>query len=622
MENYKKNPFINVSDDPTKGLDLSGVTLEKQYYTLSADDRILIFCKLNGWNHKPADIIRFVSDDYFLGNSTNHGDGVYDYWKKTLQEIYPDPIHNPYPYISMGGAIGQGKSFVGQLMSLYTYHKLDCIIDPYKFFNLVRGKAFVFMYGHVSAEVVTREFILPIKGFISESPYFQNLFNKPKVSFVPSGLRDQASLGANVLYGLLSEQNFYPKPEYAIDKMNTLKRRFLSRFQYRRDVIGHVVSDTSARGDASPQKEFEESVPPSELYISKATHWDVKTKDYEESGGRTFDVYTGDTKNPPYVLAEGASIPDDQDPDKLIKVPIQLHAEFQADIIKSLQDLAGISVADQNSFFNGNISHLVKCCNKVNLIPDTIHVDFYDKSQNLYEQVKPMIEQTPPDKMLFVHLDLGLVTDHTGFSAVYFDHYESSDGKTLEPVFVCPLTVSIDRISGQQTSIFHIYQLLSLLSKSHRICVSADTAFSAQILQDLERDGVETRSLSVDRSDQPYIFFKNVVNREKITIPENQRLLRECYDLKVTPKGKIDHPKIASVVFDNTDGTKIGSKDVADSLAGALWSCHLSLSEGNENGVSTGYLKQGQLLENLTETAQDLYFGEGGVYQDMLEELF
>jgi hypothetical protein len=54
----------------------------------------------------------------------------------------------------------------------------------------------------------------------------------------------------------------------------------------------------------------------------------------------------------------------------------------------------------------------------------------------------------------------------------------------------------------------------------------------------------------------------------------------------------------------------------------AVYNLHLYLSEGNENGVSTGYLKQGQLLENLTETAQDLYFGEGGIYQDMLEELF
>ena len=614
--------FLNLGDDPTKPVNFKNITLEQQYNKLSEHDKQLVFCKLNGWNHLPVDIIRFLSDDYYLGLSTNHGDGVYDYWKDTLQKIYPDPIHNPYPYISMGGAIGQGKSFVGQIMSLYTYHKLDCIVDPYKFFGLVRGKAFIFMYGHVSAEVVTREFVLPIKTFMKDSPYFQNLFNQPKVSLVPSGLRDQNSLGGNVLYGLLSEQNFYPSPEYAIDKMNILKRRFLSRFQYRRHIIGQVISDTSARGDANPQRVFEESCPPSELFISKATHWDVKKKDYLESAGRTFRVYKGDTKTPPYIIGEGVKLPEDQDPGRVLEVPIQLEAEFKADIIKSLQDLAGVSVMDQSSFFNGNLSHLAKCCNRVNLIPDTIHVDFYDKNQNLYDQMKPMLSQIPKGKMLFIHLDLGLVTDHTGLSIVYFDHYDSPDGKTLEPVFVCPLTVSIDRISGQQTSIFHIYQLLSLISKEFMVCISADTAFSAQILQDLERDGVETRSLSVDRSDQPYIYFKNVVNREKISIPENKRLLRECYDLKVTPKGKIDHPKVASVVYDNTDGTKIGSKDVADSLAGALWSCHLSLSENMENGLSTGYIKQKTMLKHLTENAQDVLFGADGAYQDFMEGVF
>jgi hypothetical protein len=106
-------------------------------------------------------------------------------------------------------------------------------------------------------------------------------------------------------------------------------------------------------------------------------------------------------------------------------------------------------------------------------------------------------------------------------------------------------------------------------------------------------------------------------------MPEVERFFREAYDLKILPNGKVDHPKKATLSFDNKDGSNpLGSKDLWDSMTQAIYNLHLYLSEGNENGVSTGYLKQGQLLENLTETAQDLYFGEGGVYQDMLESLF
>ena len=404
---------------------------------------------------------------------------------------------------------------------------------------------------------------------------------------------------------MISEANFYPKPEQAIGKINTAVIRFKSRFQKSRFLIGNIIVDTSAKGDNGPSEIFEYERPRNELMICKASHWEVKTNDYIESNNQTFRVYKGDSKTFPYVLDEDQKLPLDQDPGRVLEVPIQLYTDFKSDIIKSLQDLAGVTTSSGNAFFDGNISHLIKCCSVRNLIPDTIHVDFYDKTQNLYEQIYPMLQRIPKGTFLFCHLDLGLVTDHTGFSIVYFSHWESPDGVTKEPVYNCPLTISIDRLKGQQTSLWHIYQMLSLLSKDFNILVSADTAYSQQILQDLERDGVPVRNISLDRTDTAAIYFKNVVNRERIFIPENKRLLREVSDLVVTPKGKIDHPKTASPIFDNTDGTRIGSKDVFDSLAGALWSCHLSISEGEENGVNASYIKQLDILGKMTRSAQE-----------------
>lgn len=591
--------------DSTNKIDFNQIDLSTEYSKLTEEEKILVFCKLKGMNHVPPGIEQFLCDDYYLGLITNGGSGIYQYWHDKLKEIYPSPVINKYPYISLGGAIGIGKSTLSKVCALYTHCKLDCMINPWKTFGLTEGKPITFMFAHVAAAVVEREFLDWFDNTMKKSPYFQNLYNKHNIAYIASGLRDQVSLGSDLLFSVISEANFYPKPEQAIGKINTAVIRFKSRFQKSRFLIGNIIVDTSAKGDNGPSEIFEYERPKNELMICKASHWEVKTKDYIESNNQTFRVYKGDSKTFPYVLDEDQKLPLDQDPGRVLEVPIQLYTDFKSDIIKSLQDLAGVTTSSGNAFFDGNISHLIKCCSVRNLIPDTIHVDFYDKNQNLYEQIYPMLQRIPKGTFLFCHLDLGLVTDHTGFSIVYFSHWESPDGVTKEPVYNCPLTVSIDRLKGQQTSLWHIYQMLSLLSKDFNILVSADTAYSQQILQDLERDGVPVRNISLDRTDTAAIYFKNVVNRERIFIPENKRLLREVSDLVVTPKGKIDHPKTASPIFDNTDGTRIGSKDVFDSLAGALWSCHISISEGEENGVNASYVKQLDILGKMTRSAQE-----------------
>lgn len=595
------------------------MTIEEKYNNLSQEEKILIYCKLNGINHVPPTIDQFICDDYYLGTINNGGQSIYPYWREKLREMFPTPVTNKYPYWSLGGGVGIGKSTLSKIGALYTHAKLDCMINPWKTFDLQSGKPITFMFAHVSKEVVEREFLEFFEDVMKKSPYFKNLYNNHNIKYIGSGLRDQSSLGSDLLYAVISEANFYPSPEQALAKINTAVIRFLSRFQAKRKLIGNIIVDTSAKGENAVADQFERDRPQDELMICKAPVWEVKTKDYLESEGKTFRLYKGDSKTFPYVLEEGYDLPPDQDPQRVVEVPIQLITAFKSDIIKSMQDLAGISINTSNSFFGGDISHLIKCTKKIrNLIPDTIHVDFYDKKQNLYEQIKPMLEDVPKNKFLFCHLDLGLVTDHTGFSIVYFSHWSSEDGKTKEPNFICPLTVSIDRIKGQQTSIWHIYQMLSLLSKEYQILVSADTAYSQQILQDLERDGVEVRSISIDRTDQPAIFFKNTVNREKIMIPDNQRLLRECADLQVTNKGKIDHPKVASIGFDNPDGTKIGSKDVFDSLAGALWSCQLSLSENLEQGSANSY-KQLQVLNQMPKDPKEIVAEE---VMDMMKSIF
>lgn len=612
--------FINIKNDPTVG------SLEDQYNQLSEEEKLMVYHKLIlKADRRIADIDTFIKDDYFLGLITQGGAGIYDYWKDTMKKMYPSPVVNMYPYVSLGGAIGIGKSTFSRICALYTEHKIDCLINPWRTFGLMPGKPITMMFSHMSISVVEREFLEWFKENKSKSPYFRKMYHNHNVAYIASGLRDQNSLGSDLVFAVLSEVNFVPRPEQAISKINTAVIRYKARFQKSRNFIGNIIVDSSASpvSEYNPQSVFEDDRPKDELIILKASHWEVKKKDYIESEGKTFKVYLGDSKVSPYILPDNSKLPEDQDPGRILEVPVQLRSDFESDLRKAISDLGGKNISSGNLFFDGNISHLINCCKTQNLIPDTIRVDFYDKTQDLYEQLYPMISKIPLKTFLHCHLDLGLVTDHTGFSIVYFDHWDTTDGITKEPVYVCPLTVSIDRLKGQQTSLWHIYQLLLKLSKEYQICVSADQFQSRQILQDLEREGVQTKYISVDKTDSTAIYFKNIVNRERITIPENQRLLRECSDLQVVTRGKhiaVDHPKLASLIFDNKDGSHPeGSKDVFDSLQGALENCRLSLYEGLENGIQTGYIKQTQMLKKLTKNARE---DSMKAFQDMIEGIF
>lgn len=42
------NNFTRINNDPTTELDLSGVSLEKQYSSLTEHEKLLVFAKLNG----------------------------------------------------------------------------------------------------------------------------------------------------------------------------------------------------------------------------------------------------------------------------------------------------------------------------------------------------------------------------------------------------------------------------------------------------------------------------------------------------------------------------------------------------------------------------------------------
>lgn len=133
-----------------------------------------------GYEKIPPTIDEFIESPYYLGNVYGNGQ-LYPYWKPILRDIFPDPISTNYSVLVLTGCIGSGKSTLSRLIALYTYCRLDHLRN-FDFFELSKGKNYVFSFFHTTTENVENTFLDPFEVIKNDSPYFSTgLLNAPIV---------------------------------------------------------------------------------------------------------------------------------------------------------------------------------------------------------------------------------------------------------------------------------------------------------------------------------------------------------------------------------------------------------------------------------------------------------
>lgn len=625
----RENSFIN-HEDPTKALDLSAVSLSEQYTKLTSDEKVLVFLKLKGFTHRPPTIERLYSDEYYLGGEDFFDGGrvIFDFWKEGLKKIVPSEVTTKYPLLCLSGAIGIGKSTVSKLLLANTISRISCMSNPWRTFGLGKKPLSTIIF-HRDEDIADKEFRRWILEEVYErSPYFKNLPHNHKIRVLTSGPRGAGGLGTDLIFAILSEVNFWNNEQNTMERVNSTLIRITSRFDIKASLTlaGGMIIDSSAKGASGPTEIFLENADPEFTWNCHPTHWEVRPGMYSRSEGKKFSVYIGDGKYPAQILPEDYRLNFDQDPGKVLEIPIQLLGEAKADLIKTLQDKGGVSTGASDSFFGGSIEHLVNCSTIRNKIPEIIMVDFYNKQDRLITKIEPMISMIPRGTFCVLGLDLGVKSDITGISLSSFNGWEIVNNVKM-PKFKCHFIVGISRKEGQQTSLFHIFDLILELKKrlNNNLMVSADQAFSAQILQDCERENIRTNYLSTDNSPcEPSIYLKNVINNELLVLPEHRRLQREAYDLRYTTtrtgKSKIDHPKKATQdpkIFDINNG--VGSKDIWDALSQSIYSIKQMVDQGEELGYNASTTMQLESLKGLTKDPREETQKQ---FQGMLESIF
>lgn len=580
------------------------------------NEKILqVTAKLLGYKRMPADIRTFVTDPYYLGLKIGVKGGLYTKWMEILEDVFPTPIHTRYPYLVFSGAIGIGKSFVSLIIAKYMLHRLDCLDDMYSSLGIAKNKEVYFDFVHTNTTNAYNTFLYPMKPENQTSPYFNNLYSNHPIKWVVDGEQSNNTIGKDVIFYCFSEANFAKNKEKMRMKINDGFTRLKSRFASVLPYWGTIIIDTSARDDSSLADDFiQNNYLGSQVKVVRDSQWEFKKcipGFYFNHG--SFWVYAGDAINAPFIITDrDKQITDRMDPDRIIEVPNEVKSDFQTDIIKALQDLAGISTRSTNKYLE-DPTNFMKCIKFPALNKDVIQVEFNDIGDKILNHLQDAIFRIPRDRTIFIHLDLGITSDYTGMAVGYFDRWVEYDGKEVkQPVFTIPVAVAISRYKGQQTSILHIYNFIMDLRKmGYQIgYVTFDTYQSRQLEQDLERENIPVKFLSVDKTDTAHNYFKNMVSRLLVELPENQRMINEFLELERSGH-KYDHPKVSMY-----GGP--GHKDISDAVVGVVHSIYTNLEEAVLGSAKYMTEKQIKALDAVSNSTND----KNAAFQNMLEHMF
>lgn len=542
---------------------------------------------LEDYEEIPVDIDTFLEDPQYLGLATNYGKQIYPFWREQLRKLFANGDMD-YEEVAFTGAIGIGKTAIAVYAVCYLLYRLLCLRNPQRYFGFADTDEIAIFFFNATVALAYGVGFARLHAACMESPWFKshghiagsenNPYYVPgKHIVIKAGSKASHGLGQQVFCGMLDEVNFAPGSNVAFEKSkimqtySSVKARIKSRFIKNGKLLGKMflVSSKHAEHDFL------------EVYLNKRRHeadsnrlfivdeplWVVKPS--STYSGKTFQVAYGAKQLMPQIVEEG----DDIEYLKkmgfnILDVPIEFEGDFRLNIVTALQDLAGIALPGTTSYFSYKIFSKCYIERKNPFTNEVLQIGTDDSME--YEEFFDinLIPVNLRHLPIAIHVDTALKNDLLGMSAAaYLKNMieDTDDGLVEKRVYEHLFSVGIkappgDEISLAKTRRF-IYRLRSM--GLNIVVVSTDTFQSAEFHQILRDKGFETAIRSLDRTPQGYQILREAMVEHRISLIKNSRLENELIHLqRDTNTGKLDHPPD-------------GSKDISDSLAGAIWDLSL-----------------------------------------------
>ena len=270
-----------------------------------------------------------------------------------------------------------------------------------------------------------------------------------------------------------------------------------------------------------------------------------------------FQVFKGDQKRQPRILEEG----EEADPGIVLDVPIEFRSDFEADLLRSLRDIGGVSTLATHPFMP-NTEAIAECFGEAESIMNVESSDFEHPTVRIHRN---RIRQA--DEARFVHVDLALSRDSAGIACGYVSGFVTVDRgsgqKEVLPEITIDFALEIYPPKTGEIDLARIRKIIFMLRDNMDMnvrWVTYDQFQSADSIQILQQNRFSSGQRSMDRTPLPYELLKQTLYDGRVKIPTHNKLQKELVELEFNAKrGKVDHP------------VPNGSKDVADCLAGVVY---------------------------------------------------
>lgn len=523
-------------------------------------------------------------------------------------------------------SIGTGKSTVAEIILLRKLYEISCYKNINAFFGLMASATITFIYFSLNKATALATGFSSIRAWVDNSTYFAKNFPRrkrldsllvfPEGVTIAYGSRATASTGRNVLCSIMDEANFINSMgdntsgniEMAVEMFTGLVNRSNSRFilQGGDNHSLNILVSSSTHNNSATERIIRASQDDVHAIVATPAQWDVKPNNFSKE---FFYVLKGTKYMEPQIIkstddvnsfriAEGLpkskfvdnledfdaiekeiqKLPPYQQ-DNFLKVPIDLKRGFEMNIIRSLQDMGGVSTGATGKLFNSpavfdacideRLAHPFIQQEIIISTGDQIEIKDYMRNNFRFKNI---------ERPRFIHIDQSYRTDSTGISCVYVsDVMIDEETGARKPIFSTDFMLRINPPKPpRKIAIYKIRNFVVYLANVMGVKigkVTYDIFNSEESRQILEEMGFNVGYQSVDRNDEAYLSLVEIMYEGRLKFYDYPILRHEIFNLiHNREKRKVDHPKTVNDSIYNGKGENVGSKDCSDSLAGAVYS--------------------------------------------------
>lgn len=569
-------------------------------------------------------IEEWIESEYFVGPDVH---SLYPYWKNFVVDIFSSKRNesNKINNIIISGSIGTGKSTVSEIIMLRKLYELSCFKNINALFHLMSKTNIMFLYFSVNKTQALNTGYGEFRSLVDSSPYFSENFARNKridsLLLFPEGItfaygsRSSDAIGMSVICSMLDEANFVAgngnnvsgSAEKALDMYAGIVNRANSRF-IMDGGINHALNilvSSSTHESSATAKQISMSKDDPHTIITAPSQWEVKPDKFSKTffwvckGTNYLEpniVYSVDDINnfrlseglykdkeikdssseDYYVISKAISNLPPHLQDYFLRVPIELKSGFEMNIIRSLQDLGGVSTTTSGKLFNSPavFNDCIDSRFKHPFVAQEIVIATGDNIQ-IKDYLREGVGFADKEKPRYIHIDQSTTTDSTGITSVYIDSIIEEEG-VRKPIYGVDFMLRINPPKPpKKIAIYKIRNFVVYLRDVVGINigkVTYDIFNSEESRQILEELGFNVAYRSVDRNDKAYLDLVEIMYEKRLKMYDYPILRHELFNLvHDRARRKVDHPKTTK---GNTDysgkGSDVGSKDVSDSLAGAI----------------------------------------------------